>query len=141
MSAYDGTIRFWDAATGTPLKTITGHTGSFGRAVAFSPDGTILANVGTGDDTIPIRNVQSGQLLRTLTEHTDIVASVAYSPDGRNLVSGDWEGHIRIWDVDTGELLKTFTGHEEGVPSLVYSPDGDNTYEWELGQYHPYLGC
>ena len=146
MSYYDGTIRFWDVGAAKLLKTITGHTGSFGRAVAFSPDGTTLTNVGTGDDTIPIRDVQSGQLLRTLTGHTDIVASVTYAPDGRNLVSGDWDGNIHIWDVDTGQLQKTLTGHAEGVPSLVYSPDGatlmsgswDNTIRiWDVDTGQP----
>ncbi len=146
MSYYDGTIRFWDAETTKPLKTITGHTGSFGRAAAFSPDGQMLAHSGTADDTIPIRDVQGGQLLRTLTGPTDTVLSIAYSPDGRNLVSGNWDGHIRIWDMDTGELLKTLTGHEEGVPSLVYSRDGatlmsgswDNTIRiWDVDTGQP----
>ena len=146
MSSYDGTIRFWDAETTKLLKTITGHTGSFGRAVAFSPDGQMLAHSGTGDSTIPIRDGQSGQLLRTLTGHTDTVLSIAYSPDGRNLVSGNWDGHIRMWDIDTGALLKTLTGHEKGVPSLVYSPDGatlisgswDNTIRiWDVDTGQP----
>ena len=146
MSYYDGTIRFWDAETAKPLKTITGHTGSFGRSVAFSPDGQMLAHSGTGDNTIPIRDVQNGQLLRTITEHTDTVLSVAYSPDGRNLVSADWDGHIRIWDVATGALLKTIEGHKKGVPSLFYSSDGttlisgswDNTIRiWDVDTGQP----
>ena len=146
MSYYDGTIRFWDAETAKLLKTITGHTGSFGRAVAFSPDGQMLAHSGTGDNTIPIRDVQNGQLLRTITEHTDTVLSVAYSPDGRNLVSVDWDGHIRIWDVATGALLKTIEGHKKGVPSLFYSSDGttlisgswDNTIRiWDVDTGQP----
>ena len=146
MSYYDGTIRFWDAETAKPLKTITGHTGSFGRSVAFSPDGQMLAHSGTGDNTIPIRDVQNGQLLRTITEHTDTVLSVAYSPDGRNLVSADWDGHIRIWDVATGALLKTIEGHKKGVPSFFYSSDGttlisgswDNTIRiWDVDTDKP----
>ena len=141
ISSYDGTIRFWDAATGAPLKTIAGHTGSFGRAVAFSPDGTTLANVGTGDNTIPIRDVQSRQLLRTLTGHTDIVASVAYSPDGRNLVSADWDGNIRIWDCGDRTTRKNtyWTRRRCSISCLL--TERYNTYKWELGQYHPYLGC
>ncbi|KIM21035.1 hypothetical protein M408DRAFT_117289 [Serendipita vermifera MAFF 305830] len=59
--------------------------------------------------------------------HTYSVECVAYSPDGRSIVSGSLDHTIRIWDAVTGatvgDLLK---GHTDCVASVVYSPDGRN---------------
>ena len=139
---------FWDAATGTPIEDNHRTYRLFwGERWHFHPDGQMLAHSGTADDTIPIRDVQDGQLLRTLTGPTDTVLSIAYSPDGRNLVSGNWDSHIRMWECGHRRTPKKHSpGHEEGVPSLVYSPDGatlisgswDNTIRiWDVDTGQP----
>ena len=48
-----------------------------------------------------------GEQLRTLTEHTDWVYSVAFSPDGGTVASGSFDNTIRLWESDTGEHLQT----------------------------------
>ena len=51
--------------------------------------------------------------------------SVAYSPDGRHIISGSWDNTIRIWDGKTGAAVgKPLEGHSEHVSSVAYSPDG-----------------
>ena len=51
--------------------------------------------------------------------------SVAYSPDGRHIISGSWDNAIRIWDAETGAAVgKPLEGHSGGVESVAYSPDG-----------------
>ena len=52
------------------------------------------------------------------------VNSLAFSPDGSILASGNDEDAILLWDVNTGELLETFEGHTHGVDSVAFSPDG-----------------
>ena len=56
--------------------------------------------------------------------HYSSVMSLAYSPDGKRIASGDWDKAVRIWDADTGELVTVLLGHEAAVRALAYSPDG-----------------
>jgi predicted nucleic acid-binding Zn ribbon protein len=62
--------------------------------------------------------------LRTLKGHTYRVQSVAYSPDGRRIVSGAMDNTIKIWDAEVWRELRTLKGHTLPVWSVAYSPDG-----------------
>ncbi len=62
--------------------------------------------------------------VRTLEGHTNVVFSIAFSPDGRTLASGSWDRRIKLWDAATGREIRTFTGHTGWVRSVAFSPDG-----------------
>ncbi|KAJ7859499.1 WD40-repeat-containing domain protein, partial [Mycena olivaceomarginata] len=59
--------------------------------------------------------------------HTALVLSVAFSPDGSQLVSAAEDGSIRVWDVQsrTGLTLVQFVGHSGAVNSVIYTVDGE----------------
>ena len=137
-------IRLWDAHTGEHLKTLKGHT-SVVNSVVFSPDGNTIVSgsghwqgyegVGSAGEEIRLWNAHTGEHLKTLTGHKDVISSVVFSPDGNLIVSGDWYspgyyrsgawvGDIYVWDAHTGEHLKTLKGHTGGVSSVAVSPDG-----------------
>jgi WD40 repeat protein len=48
---------------------------------------------------------------------------VAFSPDGRTLASGSWDG-VRMWDIASGQARTTLTGHTQQVMAVAFSPDG-----------------
>ncbi|BDM83471.1 WD40 domain-containing protein [Acaryochloris marina] len=69
-------------------------------------------------------HVLTSQCLQTLQGHTQQVWTVAFSPDGKTIVSSGDEQFLRFWDVATGTCYKTLKGHPRRVTSVVFSPDG-----------------
>jgi WD40 repeat protein len=69
-------------------------------------------------------SAQEPKLRDTLKGHTDLVRSVAYSPDGMTLASGSQDKTIKLWDVKAGKQQATLKGHTDWVYSVAYSPDG-----------------
>jgi WD40 repeat protein len=62
--------------------------------------------------------------LQTLEGHSSYVSSVAFSPDGKQAVSGSHDSTVRLWDAVTGAALQTLEGHSRTVTSVAFSPDG-----------------
>ena len=65
-----------------------------------------------------------GRCLHTLTKHADSVYSVAFSPDGAFLASGDTGGFVYIWSAKDGKLLRKFEGGGD-IFDVKWSPNGD----------------
>ena len=60
---------------------------------------------------------------RTLRAHTGAIYSVAFSPDGRRIVSaGNYDGTFKIWDVGSGQLIRS--AQSDRVVCVAFSPDG-----------------
>jgi len=95
------------------------------RSVVFSPDGTVLAAVGGNADDFNTHlwDAATGQLMDTLSGHTDIVWGLAFSPDGEMLASVSSDRKAIIYDWRNAEIIKTLDFPGE-VSSVSFSPDG-----------------
>ena len=115
------TLCLWRVADGTSFFKSTVHK-SWVTAVAFSPDSNILAS---GGNELFLWDTATGtQLHENSRELTARISTLVFSPDGKTLVVGNWDGILELWDVRTGGLLSTHTGHTWWANVLKFSPDG-----------------
>ena len=94
------------------------------HALAFSPDGTLLASGGHREVKI-WRRPRDAQKFRLTAVARKVVPALAASPDGKWLATGSDDGRIKIWNVANGKLAKNLSGHQGAIRSLKFS--GDNT--------------
>jgi WD40 repeat protein len=94
------------------------------RSLAIHPERGELA-AGYSDNTIRILDLESLTVKQVLTAHQKSVFTVQYSPDGKYLLSGSRDAHIRIWSVgERYELASSIVAHMYAVNHISYSPDG-----------------
>lgn len=130
----DGHIKLWDVAGGHCIKDLAGHRDDI-ESLAFDSIGR-LAVSGSMDGTCRLWEVATGRCLRVLEGHQgkvvssmfdlneSAVSAVAFSPDGRYVLSGSWDRSIKLWEVATGECIRTLKGHPHYVNTATFSPDG-----------------
>lgn len=141
-------INLWDVETGEHLFALTGHN-SHTSILEFSPDGQILAS--TDYSLIYLWDLTTKVLLRKCNTKSGNYVML-FSPDGKTLIVGKWDGKFQLYDTQTCQLLTTHKGHsswlnkitdliflEEGKTLASTSEDGTIIlWDWEkISQKNP----
>ena len=117
-----GDVITLDTITGTRRSVFSGHTDGV-ACLVFSLDGTLLAS-GSKDDTVMLRDIQTGGVIKTFRSDTHRPCSVSMSPDAITIASGSHNNAIFLWDIRTGEchhiVERCFTGQEGRAVTCVY---------------------
>ena len=122
----DFTGVIWDARTGEQVR-------QFARmwigALAWSPDSRLLAyDSSDSKAAVTLQELGTGQEMLALTRQgtgvLDGASSLAWSPDGQELIAATYHEPIVVWDAQTGEQLRSLGGHEGKVFDVAWSPDG-----------------
>jgi WD40 repeat protein len=131
--SLDGTVRVWDAEIGTEMGTLEGYLPDL-RDLAVSPDGTVLispafdtpSNPHIFDREIQVWDMSMGQVVGTLTGHTNGDVVLDLSVNGKTLVSSaQVEPFVWVWNVETGQRVRTIGSASHFSEIISLSPDGN----------------
>jgi WD40 repeat protein len=124
-AGFDNLVKIWEINPDGSLKekkTLTGHTGPV-YAVAFHPTDTKLLASASQDKTARLWDLVEGKMKVEFKGHTDIVDTIAFSPDGKSLATAGADKAVKLWNQADGKELKALGTHDGSVYTVVFSPD------------------
>ncbi|KAG1142374.1 hypothetical protein G6F37_011571 [Rhizopus arrhizus] len=98
-------------------RVLNGHTDGV-MCVQFC-DGSNIVMTGSYDKTVRIWNLETCELIRTLTGHTRCVRALQF--DEAKLVTGSMDHTLKIWNWQSGKCIRTLEGHTGGILSLQFN--------------------
>lgn len=128
--AWGGTIKIWDVASGDCIHTLRPRTYILtATSLAFSPTSDTQLACGFDKGIIEVWDVAMEECVRVLQAHAKDVTAVAFSPDGKQLMSSSRDGTTKVWDVASGLCLQTHeddTNNTDNKKSACFSLRNEN---------------
>ncbi len=114
-------MKLWDRCTGKKLLTLPGSEGFW--CIAFNADGKLLAGGKKGE--VKVWDIHTGEILRSLGGFSNETPGMAFSPDGRHLITAHFDRTVRVWDMTTGHREDRIPrAHARTILGMALSPDG-----------------
>ncbi len=125
-ATLDKEVKLWSVETGKEVTVIVTDHKDGAIDVVFSPDGKLLATGGgRKDGSIRLWDIKTGKRVGVLEGHKHSVLGLAFTPDGKTLVSVSCDGTSRIWDVQSQKERAAITPKTDDSPhGFALSPDG-----------------
>jgi WD40 repeat protein len=134
-TSTDLELRIWDATTWKVLHRLQrakrfwkNEYATSRQAIGWSPDGRLLAGTtGVSLDGLTIWDAACGQEIFRGPGHVSGLASVAWSPDGRRMVTGGYDGAVKLWDMSVPGVPRetlTLTGHRWVATAVGWDEHG-----------------
>ncbi len=118
----DGTIQVYDLPS--CREALKFSTQPQPGTLRFDSDGRRLATTSLASSNVEIYEVESGDLLRTLT-HPDVVRGVAWNAEGTRIAAACADFRVYVWDTVSGAQAAILSGHEAEVGGVVYDRSGE----------------
>ena len=121
-ASSDGTVRVWDAQTGSAIHIFEGPEKGV-LSASYSPDGRRIA-AASEDGAVRVYDSNTGRQLGLLEGHAGRVLSASFSPDGQQIVTASGDGTARVWDSNTFAELALFGSRDFVIFHAMFHPEG-----------------
>jgi WD40 repeat protein len=117
---HNGAFIVWDTTDGRVLHTFSAGAIS---ALAVNSDGSTVATA-EEDHTLTVRNAATGRLISAQRRPDVRIVKLAFSPDGKRIVSIDGHGVAKVWDTTADPPVRSLKTADPWIGSMCFSPDG-----------------
>jgi WD40 repeat protein/serine/threonine protein kinase len=127
LACSDRLVRLWRPVLPSQKPAAMSHAPDEAWAVAFAPDGKLVASAGDNEKGSPCLkawDASSGRLQWTAAGHTQLATCLAFSPDGSVLTSASYDNRIKLWDPATGRERANLDAQLNQPRCLAFSSDG-----------------
>jgi len=124
--SYDGTVKIWNSQTGALMQTLEGP-GEGIECLYWHPKGNVVI-AGTESGAVWMWTAD-GKSVKLFAGHKARVTDVAFTLDGKQLLSTSEDATMRIWDPKTGGTISQIQGfgfHEDSIISMTLHPNHEN---------------
>ncbi|BBM88046.1 protein kinase domain-containing protein [Candidatus Uabimicrobium amorphum] len=120
-ASRDGVIKIWNIATGKAYITIDDMKNV--QSLQYTKDDQML--IIALENNIQLWDIATGAPVEILTGHTDFVTDIAYSPDGKKLLSGSKDKTLRLWTIPAQPQITLRRGYKnQKIHDIAYHPQG-----------------
>ncbi len=117
---FEGLVMSWEADSGRFDRRIRNPSGQWLNTpldISFTPNGYYLSWNSS------LTEIRTATAVKEFVGHTDRVQATGFSPDGKLMLTGGWDGEIMVWDIFSTLRIQQFSAHQGRIYSAEFSPD------------------